>query len=231
MTQTIAVEALVRPMVAEAGKLYQELLNAEEQASSKRVDPERSHNVALARLNGACEILARMWQLMGMSPEDMDVAVARRAVIAEYENPSPPAAAPEEPVLQTLAETPADEGSDFELPPGAGAIIAARVARLNAVHATLDHWHVEIEERRYHIQRDRQLPAERQYVVWGPGFTRNYPISREPSVYDALTAAVGYLLAWSHRKHSQVLRQAMWLQQMNLIGQEMAALASADQSA
>lgn len=228
MPQTIAIEALVRPLVAEAGKLYQELLHAEETARSSHVDPERSHNVGLAqaRLNGACEILARMWQLMGMSSADMDVAVARRAVVAEYANPSASAAAEEQPVLQPSAETAADAGSDFDLPSGAGAVIAARVAALEPVKLSRDYWRVEIEERTFFVKEDRQLPAERRYVIWGPGFGELHPISREPSMPDALNAAVGHLLAWGHRQHSKVLRQAMWLQTAGFVGEEMAALAT-----
>lgn len=73
---------LVRPLVEEGVRLYDEWQTQIDQAELRRVNPQRSPAVAqsYARLMGACELLSAMWRQMGMNATLMTPDAAFRAV-------------------------------------------------------------------------------------------------------------------------------------------------------
>lgn len=77
---------LVKPLVAEAVRIFQESLDVRVSAEQRKVDPRKSPQVAQAyqRFIGACEILCRMWRVLGLSDLDMTPDRARRIVQNEH---------------------------------------------------------------------------------------------------------------------------------------------------
>jgi hypothetical protein len=96
---------LVKPLADEGVRLYREYLDQAEAARQRRVDPNKSQLVAQAqaRFDGACEVLARMWQLLGMDPKDMDCDAARRGVVRLYDQQIQAQATPPLPSAEQLA--------------------------------------------------------------------------------------------------------------------------------